>query len=572
MRKIVTLGLLLAFLMLSFIGVKADELDDINKQINELSSAREQSVAATKPLEGELGRLEDKLAGIEAGIEKAKAELRALEASIVKREKDFANQYVLLAERALSFYKSSRAPSSLFVLFSKGGLVRDLFYSQVVTDRDKDEIAGITAELIDLEKDKKKAEEDRVRLADLQVKLDKEADFFRGEIAGAKAYQAKLSQQIATLSAKQQSIIAQKLSSLNLPQSLGAGPLVCTDDRKLDPGFGNAYAFYTYGIPHRVGMNQYGAYGRAKAGKSTDEILHAYFNFDFQTGKEGESVIVNGTNEFGQTFSNESMNIEEYLKHLHEMPSGWDAKALQAQAIAARSYALRIMQDAGSLRPSQADQVIKKELNAQSWIDAVEATKGKIMTEGGRPIKAWYSSTDGGYTFSSADVWGGSTGWTKGTRDTSGEVSSFGDLNDRAYDKESKCFYAAQGWRNEYGKSAWLKGEEVADIANVILLVRKDSSNRCFVYQVDKSPPSPDNECPQTGNWSVNEVKQKLGSEAISSASSVEISGVNWGSGRVTQVKINGISFDGNEFKNWFNLRAPANIQIVGPLYNVEKK
>jgi hypothetical protein len=32
------------------------------------------------------------------------------------------------------------------------------------------------------------------------------------------------------------------------------------------------------------------------------------------------------------------------------------------------------------------------------------------------------------------------------------------------------------------------------------------------------------------------------------------------------------VSFDGKEFKDWFNLRAPANIQIIGPLYNIEKR
>ena len=49
---------------------------------------------------------------------------------------------------------------------------------------------------------------------------------------------------------------------------------------------------------------------------------------------------------------------------------------------------------------------MKKELNAQSWLDAVSATRGKIMAQGGNPIKAWFASTSGGYTFASADVWG----------------------------------------------------------------------------------------------------------------------------------------------------------------------
>ena len=57
------------------------------------------------------------------------------------------------------------------------------------------------------------------------------------------------------------------------------------------------------------------------------------------------------------------MNIEEYLKHLYEMPTSWPDAALQAQVMAARSYALRVNSEKGWLYPSQKDQVIKKELN-----------------------------------------------------------------------------------------------------------------------------------------------------------------------------------------------------------------
>jgi len=48
--------------------------------------------------------------------------------------------------------------------------------------------------------------------------------------------------------------------------------------------------------------------------------------------------------------------------------------------------------------------------------------------------------------------------------------------------------------------------------------------------------------------------------------------GADFGTGRTTSVTIDGRTLDGQEFKNYFNLRAPANIQIVGPLYNVEKR
>ena len=559
---------LLALVGLVWPARAIDPYDDLQQQINELTQAREQSIAATKPLEGELGRLQAKLDNIEAGIAKAKADLRGLEASIAKREVDFAIQYALLAERVASFYKASRAPSSFFVLFATGpssNLARDLFYQEVVTDKDKDVIAQISLDLIQLEKDKQRAEEDKVRLADLQTKLDKEAEFFKGEVAGAKAYQAGLSRQIASLTAQQQQIIARKFGTLNLPQSLGAGALVCVDDKTRNPGFGNAFAFYTYGIPHRVGMNQYGAYGRAKAKQDYKTILNAYFNgVSFEGGKENIQIKIQGHG---------SKSLDEYLQGIYEMPGDWPIEALKAQAVAARSYALAYTNNgAGEICTTQQCQVWKPEKKGGKWEQAVQATRGEIMMHGGEMVKAWYSSTDGGYTHTSGEVWGSNKGWTKNLRDTTGDVGSFGDLNSKAYDKDSPCFYSAQGWRNEYDKSAWLKSEEVADIANVILLVRKNSSAACFVYQVDKSPPSPDNDCPKTGNWSMEKVRQELGGEALTSASSVVISGVDWGGGRTTQVTINGIPFDGNEFKNYFNVRAPANIQIVGPLYNVEKR
>ena len=266
MKKLVWLwGVLVVILLIVGVSGKAaavNPIDDLQQQINELTKAREQSIAATKPLEGELGRLQEKLNGIEAGIQKAKDDLRGLEASIVAREADFSVSYALLSERVVSYYKASRAPGSFLVMFIQnrsGNLARDLFYREVVTDRDKEVIAQISIDLIQLENDKKKVEEDKRKLADLQVQVDKEAEFFRGEIAGAKAYQDKLAQEIASLTAQQHQLISQRQAALNLPTSLGAGPLYCTDDRNLDPGFSNGFAFYTYGIPHRVGMNQYGA-------------------------------------------------------------------------------------------------------------------------------------------------------------------------------------------------------------------------------------------------------------------------------------------------------------------------
>ena len=72
-------------------------------------------------------------------------------------------------------------------------------------------------------------------------------------------------------------------------------------------------------------------------------------------------------------------------------------------------------------------------------------------------------------------------------------------------------------------------------------------------------------------------VKQELqnrGGSAFSSVSDISVS-ADFGSGKTTNVHVSGdagsVDISGSDFKNYFNLRAPANIQIVGPLYNVEK-
>ncbi len=50
----------------------------------------------------------------------------------------------------------------------------------------------------------------------------------------------------------------------------------------------------------------------------------------------------------------------------------------------------------------------------------------------------------------------------------------------------------------------------------------------------------------------------------------------DFGSGKTTTVTVSGDSgsqsIPADDFKNYFNLRAPSNIQIVGSLYNIEKR
>ena len=543
--------------------VYADEIEDLQKQIDELNKQRELSVKATKPLEGQLDSLKRQLAQIQAQLNTLSANIQKKQTELDLREEKLVELTAIFNERVAQDYKNGYTYTSLGFIFGQSRLSDKLYHLKTISEN-REIIKNISSEIINVLVDKDKLEKDKVRMASLQAEVDKNAKFIGGEVNKAKAFQAELSSKIAQLSARQQQIISQRQASLNLPTSLGAGPLFCTDDRKLDPGFRPAFAFFSFGIPHRVGMNQYGALGRAQGGQNHEDILRAYFqDFSFEQ-KSNINLSVQGHG---------SMPIETYLLGIYEMPESWPIEALKAQAIAARSYALSYTNNGSKeICTTQACQVYKGGNKGGNWEQAVKQTEGKTMVSGGNPVSAWYSSTDGGYTFSSSDVGWSSRSFTKRVRDTQGDISSFSDLFSKAYDKDSPCFYSAQGFRSQYAKSAWLKSEEVADIVNVIMLTKKDSGVSSHTYQPDK--PNPEGQ----DTWDEGRVKQELknrGGTPFNSISSISVS-ADFSSGMVTSITISGDggseTFNGSEFKNFFNLRAPANIQIVGPLFNIETK
>lgn len=554
MPKLFILSFVLLICFSFFLGigrVKGDELDDINKQINDLTNALNQSRTATAPLEQQLSGIKSRVAFIETDLANKKRDIE-------KSYKDLARQQTILNRAIRNFYIKSYYNSPFLIFLSGGGatkITQVLAYQRAATDQDKQIITNIALSINSLEQKQRNLEDEQERLAATKVKLDK-------IVGEAKSYQADLTGQIAVLSAKQQAILSQRLASLNIPLFADtAGG--CSSDIGKDPGFGGAFGFFTYGVPNRVGLNQYGAYGRSQAGQSFDAILRAYYNFD---SIESRSTQIN-VEGYG------SFSLDDYVKRIYEVPNSWGdsggMEALKAQAIAARSYALAYTNNgSGSICTTQQCQVFKPEPKGGNWEAAVNATAGQVMVQGGNPIKAWFSSTHGGYVFASSEIGWSGTSWTKNAVDTTtGSAGSFDDLKNNAYDKSSPWFYCDWGTRSAYNGTAWLKSEEVADIANVLMLVQRDSSTKEHLYQPDKPNPA------GTDTWDAARVRQELssrGGSPLTNATSVSIS-ADFGSGRTSSVNVNGNGFSGSDFKTYFNLRAPANIQIVGPLYNVER-
>ena len=120
---------------------------------------------------------------------------------------------------------------------------------------------------------------------------------------------------------------------------------------------------------------------------------------------------------------------DEYLWGIGEVPSSWPLAALQAQAIASRTYAVAkslTIRSACSchLYGSISDQSFvgfSKESEAiygQFWKSAVDSTAGQIITYEGLPISAYFTSSTGGVTETSEHAWGTALPYTLSVSDT----------------------------------------------------------------------------------------------------------------------------------------------------------
>lgn len=98
-----------------------------------------------------------------------------------------------------------------------------------------------------------------------------------------------------------------------------------------------------------------------------------------------------------------ALSIENYTRGVvsREVPSTWHAEALKAQAVAARTYGARaITSDRNyDICDTTSCQVYGgADAERDSTNSAVSATDGKILTYGGKPAFAQFSSSSGGYT------------------------------------------------------------------------------------------------------------------------------------------------------------------------------
>jgi stage II sporulation protein D len=118
------------------------------------------------------------------------------------------------------------------------------------------------------------------------------------------------------------------------------------------------------------------------------------------------------------------VGLDDYVRGVvaGEMPSSWSPQALEAQAVAARTYAITATVGASGydLYDDSRSQIyggVGSETPATNA--AVAATSGQIVTYHGQPAVTYFFSSSGGYTENIENVWPGTSPepWLKGVPD-----------------------------------------------------------------------------------------------------------------------------------------------------------
>ncbi|HYH28332.1 MAG TPA: SpoIID/LytB domain-containing protein [Actinomycetota bacterium] len=211
--------------------------------------------------------------------------------------------------------------------------------------------------------------------------------------------------------------LAQSRSSITVSAELGSFKVVARGKVVARVRQGRSRRFRVSSGVLRMGRKSLGSVAKVKRGRGA--IIHV-------------SQLVHSLNrgrlEISAASSSRAHAVailrpEQYLRGLAEVPSSWPMAALQAQAIAGRTYAFRKVADspgqrrsgcACGLYASTRDQYYAgatKELGSSGsrWVEAVKSTKSTVATYNGSLITTFYSSSSGGFTENVENVWSGSS-------------------------------------------------------------------------------------------------------------------------------------------------------------------
>ena len=158
-------------------------------------------------------------------------------------------------------------------------------------------------------------------------------------------------------------------------------------------------------------------------------LTHTNSTKKYRYGQMQFKAVKDATLGYRLEVTNSVRLADEYLWGVSEVPSSWPTEALRAQAIASRTYA---MSKAGLYRTA-CDCDLYNEISDQTfagyvketekgwgqfWKSAVTSTAGQTITQAGKPITAYFTSSSGGITETAINAWGSQRDYTQSVADS----------------------------------------------------------------------------------------------------------------------------------------------------------
>ncbi len=418
------------FLLFSFVFISAasaDEVLDVQNKINQKNREYSQtqsdlawvkqeidslasSVFATQ---GELDEANEKVAQIRKKLNKAEGDL-ALKKDELQAAKNIRDQQVRY------LYKHPGDSTLELFILSDGfeNFSQMLGFQKKVIGTSKDIIALINEELVGVQ-------ETRDEIAALKEDLEKTVATMRAglETAQQSLYasygnQASLERGLELIKSD---ITRAMIRKAELDEQRRAGNPSGDPPKPISKGPKGTTYYYFYGVGrdyymgHSVGMSQWGAKGYAQKGRSYSWILKKYYTgTSIGSYTEPTTITVKG-----RCYSNDgktrSMSFSTYLKGISELLSSWEndpslMELMKAQAVSARTYAIRQVNAKGYVWGTTADQCWTGNTSRTYWNQAVNATRNKVVKYGGSLATTLYSASHGGHSEHNENVFQGWTG------------------------------------------------------------------------------------------------------------------------------------------------------------------
>ncbi len=546
---------------------KESVLESVEARIAEISNSN-YSVSQ------KINLLTEEITSLEESIEETERETDEKVKGIEDKQKQLAKTKELIDEVSGDLYMQSRYKLANFFLNKDNwsNIVETLFIKQSTISmlrREAEEIGGEFSSLAEskaeLDKEKEDLDKERAGLDEAYKLLAEERAKLQAELSKQVAAKSNLTAQIGGIK-KQLSELQNFLMVVRSGGTVvNASSLMSTNSQGSYNNFLNSAPKGTFGVfsfgafTHRNGMSQWGARARADAGYTSSQILGFYYpGTTLKTG----NVVINGQQE---NIMNKisidgygSVDFEDYyLMGIKEVPEDWPIEVLKAQAIAARTYAVRVTNNGrSSICTTQSCQVFSTPLKTGKWKEAVNATRGIILVNGdGSPALTQYAAVHGGWVNNVGwDVKDGSGDWIARAWENLSEVSWF-YRNWFDYNSTTGSYTPCSSHPNP-----WLTQEEMADIINAYKYWTSDSSaeyddrfisvdfGTCFGKSVNP--------------YSMAQMRS-LVSNPVTSISAVYVSNSDGSTQSITFVTNAGnITIDPYSFKKVFSLRAPGYYSI----------